>query len=68
VSATEQQQPAVTTAGEVLIRPRQERDVDVADRVIGTAFGTILGVPDAISVFGDAEFVRPRFAAERRGA
>jgi GNAT superfamily N-acetyltransferase len=28
------------------------------------AFGTFLGAPDPISVFGDAQYVRPRFAAQ----
>jgi GNAT superfamily N-acetyltransferase len=39
-------------------------DVDEADRVMRLAFGTYLGAPDPLLVFGDAEYVRPRFAAE----
>ncbi len=38
-------------------------DVDTADRVMRTAFGTFLGAPEPMLVFGDAECVRPRFAA-----
>ena len=59
-----QQPPAISAAPEVVIRPLEPRDVDAADRVMRTAFGTFLGAPDPLAVFGDAEFVRPRFAAE----
>ncbi|MDQ2818179.1 MAG: GNAT family N-acetyltransferase, partial [Candidatus Eremiobacteraeota bacterium] len=48
----------------VLIRPLLADDLDVADRVMRTAFGTFLGAPDPIRVFGDVEYIRPRFAAE----
>jgi GNAT superfamily N-acetyltransferase len=61
---TEQQRFAGATAADVSIRPLQEGDLDVADRVMRIAFGTFLGAPDPIMVFGDAEYVRPRFAAE----
>ena len=49
---------------EVRIRPLQPHDVDAADRIMRLAFGTYLGAPDPLLVFGDAEYVRPRFAAE----
>jgi GNAT superfamily N-acetyltransferase len=55
---------AAAPAGEVVIRPLQASDLDTADRVMRTAFGTFLGAPDPMLVFGDAEYVRPRFAAE----
>jgi predicted N-acetyltransferase YhbS len=48
----------------VEIRPMQQADVEAADRVMRTAFGTYLGAPDPLLVFGDAEYVRPRFAAQ----
>ena len=51
-------------SGEVVVRPLQESKVDEADRVMRLAFGTFLGAPDPAAVFGDAEMVRPRFAAE----
>ena len=60
VSATNQQQPA----SEVSIRPLQKGELDAADRVMRVAFGTFLGAPDPMMVFGDAEYVRPRFTAE----
>ena len=49
---------------EVRIRQLQQDDVDAADRVMRVAFGTYLGAPHPLLVFGDAEYVRPRFAAE----
>jgi len=49
--------------GGVLIRPMQASDLDAADTVMRTAFGTHLGVPDPRQTFGDAQYVRPRFAA-----
>jgi len=56
----EQQRTSVTAE----IRPMQPADVEAADRVMRSAFGTYLGAPDPLRVFGDAEFVRPRFAAQ----
>ena len=60
----QQQSPSGRGASRVSIRPLEQRDLDEADRVTRLAFGTFLGVPDRLSVFGDAQFVRPRFAAE----
>lgn len=48
---------------DVSIRPLEERDLDAADRVMRVAFGTFLGAPDPIMVFGDADYIRSRFAA-----
>lgn len=48
----------------IVIRPLAEPDLDVADRVMRTAFGTFLGLPDPATMFGEAQYVRPRFAAE----
>lgn len=45
------------------VKPLRSEDVDTADRVMRLAFGTFLGAPDPVSVFGDAEYVRPRYAA-----
>jgi predicted N-acetyltransferase YhbS len=52
----------------VLVRPLAPADVDAADRVMRLAFGTFLGVPDPITVFGDAEMLRSRYAADPAGA
>ena len=57
-----------TDAGMVVIRPLREGDLDVADRVMRLAFGTFMGVPDPVAVFGDAECVRPRYRAEPKWA
>jgi GNAT superfamily N-acetyltransferase len=60
--------PATARSGEVTIRPLRREDVDAADEVMRTAFGTFLGAPDPLHVFGDAQYVRPRFAAGPRWA
>lgn len=62
--ADEQQQPSQDAAVDVSIRPLEVGDLDVADRVMRMAFGTFLGAPDPMMVFGDADYVRSRFAAE----
>jgi N-acetylglutamate synthase-like GNAT family acetyltransferase len=59
----EQMTSAKQPATDVTIRPLQERDLDVADQVMRMAFGTFLEAPDPMLVFGDADLVRPRFAA-----
>ena len=64
MSATEQQQPSRAVLADVSIRPLQEGDLDAADRVMRMAFGTFLGAPDPMIVFGDMDYVRSRFAAE----
>nr|WP_198139934.1 GNAT family N-acetyltransferase [Saccharopolyspora erythraea] len=56
---------AAASAGTgVSVRPLQEGDLDTADLIMRTAFGTFLGVPEPVTVFGDAEYVRSRFTAE----
>lgn len=60
--ATTTQSP-MTVAPAVLIRPLRQDDVDTADQIMRTAFGTFLGAPEPLKVFGDIEYVRPRFAA-----
>jgi GNAT superfamily N-acetyltransferase len=52
----------------VVVRPMQDADVDAADGVMRLAFGTYLGAPDPLAVFGDREFVRPRYAAAPESA
>ncbi|MBW3659819.1 MAG: GNAT family N-acetyltransferase [Actinobacteria bacterium] len=48
---------------ELVVRPLREEDVEEADRIMRLAFGTYLGVPEPMEVFGDVQYVRPRFAA-----
>jgi GNAT superfamily N-acetyltransferase len=57
------QRPSGRAASGAVVRPLAPRDLDEADRVMRLAFGTFLGVPDPLTVFGDAELVRTRFAA-----
>jgi GNAT superfamily N-acetyltransferase len=64
MSAQAQQQASRTAPNDVSIRRLEEGDLDAADRVMRTAFGTFLGAPDPLMVFGDADYVRSRFAAE----
>lgn len=55
---------SVSTVAEPTIRPLREEDLDAADRIMRTAFGTFMGAPNPMAVFGDAEYVRPRYRAE----
>jgi GNAT superfamily N-acetyltransferase len=55
---------ALAEAREIItVRPLQESDLDMADHIMRVAFGTFLGVPDPVTVFGDAEYVKTRFLA-----
>ncbi|WP_262106525.1 GNAT family N-acetyltransferase [Arthrobacter sp. Marseille-P9274] len=47
--------------GRVSVGPLAAADLDRADEIFRTAFGTFLGVPD---LFGTADYVRTRFAAD----
>jgi GNAT superfamily N-acetyltransferase len=62
MSVTDQQDSG-TAAGAVAIRALAEEDLDAADRVMRLAFGTFLAAPDPVAVFGDAQYVRPRYRA-----
>ncbi len=44
-------------------RKMEERDVEEADRIVRLAFGTFLGVPDPMAVFGDSDYAHTRFHA-----
>jgi GNAT superfamily N-acetyltransferase len=50
-------------ADSVVVRPMLADDLDAADRVLRLAFGTIRGLPDPESAFGDADLARTRFRA-----
>ena len=49
-------------------RTMQKRDLNTADTVTRTAFGTFLGLPDPRRMFGDAQYVWPRFVDSRDSA
>ncbi len=48
----------------VRIRPLAAGDLDEADRICRTAFGTFVGVPEPERFFGDADMVRTRWRAD----
>jgi predicted N-acetyltransferase YhbS len=50
------------------IRLMLDGDVEEADRVMRLAFGTWLGVPDPMTVFGDSDILRARYRADPGGA
>ena len=52
------------TAG-VRVRPFAAEDLDEADRICRVAFGTFLGMPEPEKFFGDADYVRTRWNADR---
>jgi GNAT superfamily N-acetyltransferase len=48
---------------QIQIRALEQCDVVEADRIIRLAFGTFLGVPDPMKVFGDSDFAITRYRA-----
>lgn len=54
---------AHAAAGTITVRPLEEGDLAGADRIMRHAFGTYLGVPEPLTVFGDADYVTTRFLA-----
>lgn len=52
----------------LFIRPLKENDLSEADRIFRLAFGTFLGLPDPITCFGDADYVRTRFYSDPQSA
>ncbi len=53
---------------ELIIRGLEERDLDEADRIVRLAFGTFIGLPDPMKMFGDADMARTRFRGNPDGA
>jgi predicted N-acetyltransferase YhbS len=52
----------------LIIRPLDERDLDEADRIMRLAFGTFMGLPDPMTMFGDSEMARTRFRCNPEGS
>jgi len=52
----------------VLVNPLPATDLAEADRIFRVAFGTFLGLPNPIEFFGDADYVRTRWAADPAAA
>jgi GNAT superfamily N-acetyltransferase len=60
-----------TQAGQVeslKVRSMIEADLTDADRVMRTAFGTFLGMPDPMAFLGDGDYVRSRWAVAPQAA
>ncbi len=49
---------------ESVIRSLKEADLGEADMVSRLSFGIFLGLPDPMSFFGDADYIRTRFRAD----
>ena len=54
--------------GEVQIESMRSDDLDAVDAVMRLAFGTIRGLPDPSSAFGDSDIARTRFRADPESA
>jgi GNAT superfamily N-acetyltransferase len=52
----------------VVVRLLSERDLDQADLIFRTAFGTFMGAPEPERFFGDTDIVRTRWRAEPAAA
>ncbi len=52
----------------VVIRQLEERDLPEADRIMRLAFGTFMGLPDPMKMFGDSDMARTRFRGNPEGA
>ena len=48
---------------QIRIRPLEERDLAEADRIMRLAFGTFIGLPDPMKMFGDSDLAYTRFRA-----
>ncbi|MGO9964652.1 MAG: GNAT family N-acetyltransferase [Acidimicrobiales bacterium] len=57
-----------STGGGLFVRPLTEPDLDLADRIFRTAFGTFLEDPEPEKFFGDVDFVRTRWRADPTAA
>jgi GNAT superfamily N-acetyltransferase len=58
----------MANSSHVVIRPLVEGDLDAADRIFRTAFGTFLGLTDPMSFAGDSDLVRTRWRADPTAA
>jgi GNAT superfamily N-acetyltransferase len=62
---TAQEIGSKSVVGPVSVHSLREADLHRADEILRVAFGTFLGIPD---VFGTADYVRTRFAADPHAA
>ena len=52
----------------VSVGPLEKNDLPEADRIYRLAFGTLLGLPDPMTCFGDADYISTRFRADPSAA
>lgn len=50
------------------LRPLQESDLDAADHVLRLSFGTFMGLPDPLQMFGDVDYVHTRWRSDPASA
>jgi GNAT superfamily N-acetyltransferase len=55
-------------AANVVVRTLRQDELTEADRIMRTAFGTFLGLPDPMAFMGDADYVHSRWAADPSAA
>ncbi len=48
----------------VNVRNLKEDDLKEADAILRLSFGTFMGLDDPMSFFGDADYIRSRYAAD----
>src|SRR6516164_4025429 len=53
---------------DIRVRKIEARDIYEVDRIIRLAFGTFLGAPDPMTVFGDSDFAHTRYRAAPENA
>lgn len=64
----ETQQAPEAMKTDIVVRPLRESDLTAADRICRLAFGTFVGLPDPMTFFGDADYVRTRWRADPSAA
>ncbi len=52
----------------VTVRNLREDDLEEADTILGLSFGTFMGLDDPMSFFGEADYVRSRYATDPNSA
>jgi len=52
----------------IRVRPLVESDLDEADRIMRLAFGTFMGLPDPMAMWGDGGYTHSRWRSDPEGA
>jgi GNAT superfamily N-acetyltransferase len=52
----------------IRVRPLVESDLDEADRIMRLAFGTFMGLPDPMAMWGDGGYAHSRWRSDPEGA